>query len=72
MGTVDLNDQETALHILGHLDVVDGGEGWTVTQPFQPKLVDGLLYGRGSFLDEGAGAAGQGHAAEGGQRADPG
>ncbi|MBQ9853024.1 MAG: Sapep family Mn(2+)-dependent dipeptidase [Ruminiclostridium sp.] len=53
VGTVDLNDQETALHILGHLDVVDGGEGWTVTQPFQPKLVDGLLYGRGTDDDKG-------------------
>ena len=45
MGTVDLNDQETVLHILGHLDVVDPGEGWTVTEAFVPKLVDGLLYG---------------------------
>ena len=53
VGTVDLNDQETALHILGHLDVVDAGEGWTVTQPFEPKLVDGLLYGRGTDDDKG-------------------
>ena len=43
VGAVDLNDQETALHILGHLDVVDAGEGWTVTQAFQPKVVEGLL-----------------------------
>ncbi|MBP3319600.1 MAG: Sapep family Mn(2+)-dependent dipeptidase [Ruminiclostridium sp.] len=53
VGTVDLNDQETALHILGHLDVVDAGEGWTMTQPFEPKLVDGLLYGRGTDDDKG-------------------
>ena len=26
----------TALHILGHLDVVAPGEGWTVTQPYSP------------------------------------
>ena len=46
VGTVDLNNQpDTALHILGHLDIVDAGEGWTVTAPFQPKVVDGLLYG---------------------------
>lgn len=53
MGTVDLNDQETVLHILGHLDVVDPGEGWTVTEAFVPKLVDGLLYGRGTDDDKG-------------------
>lgn len=57
MGTVDLNDQETALHILGHLDVVDPGEGWTVTEAFVPKLVDGLLYGRGTDDDKGPVAA---------------
>ena len=54
VGTVDLNDQETVLHILGHLDVVDPGEGWTVTEAFVPKLVDGLLYGRGTDDDKGA------------------
>ena len=53
VGTADLNDQETALHILGHLDVVDEGEGWTVTQPYQPKVVDGCLYGRGTDDDKG-------------------
>ncbi|MBR2490393.1 MAG: Sapep family Mn(2+)-dependent dipeptidase [Ruminiclostridium sp.] len=53
VGTVDLNDRETALHILGHLDVVDPGEGWTVTTAFEPKLVDGLLYGRGTDDDKG-------------------
>ena len=53
VGTIDLNDQETELHILGHLDVVDGGEGWTMTQPFEPKLVDGILYGRGTDDDKG-------------------
>ena len=43
VGTADLNDGEDALHILGHLDVVAPGEGWTVTPPFAPLLVDGLL-----------------------------
>ena len=36
VGTADLNDHEDALHILGHLDVVGPGEGWTVTPPFSP------------------------------------
>ena len=53
VGVVDLNEQDTALHILGHLDVVDPGDGWTVTTAFQPKLVDGILYGRGTDDDKG-------------------
>ncbi len=53
VGTADLNDGEDALHILGHLDVVAPGEGWTVTTPYSPKLVDGLLYGRGTDDDKG-------------------
>ena len=36
VGTADLNGGEDALHILGHLDVVAPGEGWTVTQPYEP------------------------------------
>jgi len=57
VGTVDLGSQETALHILTHLDVVDGGAGWTVTGPFSPKAADGLLYGRGADDDKGPAAA---------------
>ncbi len=53
VGTADLNGEEDALHILGHLDVVAPGAGWTVTQPYAPKLVDGLLYGRGTDDDKG-------------------
>ncbi len=57
VGTADLNGGEDALHILGHLDVVAPGEGWTVTQPYAPKLIDGLLYGRGTDDDKGPVAA---------------
>ena len=53
VGAADLNAEEDALHILGHLDVVAPGEGWTVTRPFVPKLADGLLYGRGTDDDKG-------------------
>ena len=53
VGTADLNGGEDALHILGHLDVVAPGEGWTVTRPFSPKFIDGLLYGRGTDDDKG-------------------
>lgn len=57
VGTVDLNDQPDALHILGHLDVVDPGDGWTVTQPYQPKVIEGMIYGRGTDDDKGPVAA---------------
>lgn len=53
----DLNEMETRLHILTHLDVVDGGTDWTVTEPFTPLVRDGLLYGRGAGDDKGPTAA---------------
>lgn len=53
VGTADLNNKETALHILGHLDVVNEGEGWTVTGPYTPKVEDGCIYGRGTDDDKG-------------------
>ncbi|MEN3000101.1 MAG: M20 family metallopeptidase [Acidilobaceae archaeon] len=36
------------LHFNGHYDVVPGGPGWTVTEPFRPLLKDGNVYGRGA------------------------
>ena len=35
------------LHFNGHYDVVPGGPGWTVTEPFKPVVRDGRIYGRG-------------------------
>ena len=46
--TGDFGTQEKALDILAHLDVVPVTEDWTVTEPFQPKVVDGRIYGRGT------------------------
>lgn len=57
VGAVDFNDQETKLHILCHLDVVGEGTGWTVTEPYEPIEVDGMLYGRGTDDDKGPVAA---------------
>lgn len=32
----------------GHIDVVDPGSGWSVTDPFTPTIKRGKLYGRGA------------------------
>lgn len=53
VGTVDFNNKEKALDILAHLDVVPAGDEWTVTQPYDPIIKDGRLYGRGSSDDKG-------------------
>lgn len=53
VGTVDLNDNEKALDILAHLDVVPASDEWTVTKPYTPIIKDGKLYGRGTSDDKG-------------------
>lgn len=54
IGVADLNpDAAPALDILTHVDVVPGGDGWTVTDPFDPVVKDGILYGRGTADDKG-------------------
>lgn len=50
---VDLNNARTELDILAHLDVVPPGEGWTVTNAFEPVIKEGRLYGRGASDDKG-------------------
>ena len=57
VGSIDLNGGSDALHVLGHLDVVPAGEGWTVTEAFTPKREGDLLYGRGVSDDKGPMAA---------------
>lgn len=51
--TGDFNDREKQLDILAHLDVVPVTKDWTVTQPFEPKVTDGKIYGRGTADDKG-------------------
>ncbi|KLU67742.1 putative dipeptidase [Desulfosporosinus acididurans] len=46
MGSGDL------LGILGHLDVVPEGDGWSVP-PYSAAIVDGKIYGRGALDDKG-------------------
>lgn len=40
--------------LCGHLDVVPGGEGWTVCKPFDGLRLDGRIYGRGAVDGKGA------------------
>lgn len=55
--TGDLSEKEKELDILAHLDVVPVTQDWTVTQPFEPKITDGRIYGRGTSDDKGPAVA---------------
>lgn len=45
-------ENEEILGILGHVDVVPIGEGWTV-DPLKCEIIDGYMYGRGVIDDKG-------------------
>ena len=51
--TGDLSNREKHLDILAHLDVVPVTPDWTVTQPFDPIVKEGRIYGRGTCDDKG-------------------
>lgn len=54
VGCVDFDSTlPKQLDILAHLDIVPAGEGWKVTEAFQPVVKDGRLYGRGTADDKG-------------------
>lgn len=57
VGCADLNELPRQLDILAHLDVVPAGEGWKETEPFQPVVKDGRIYGRGTADDKGPAVA---------------
>ncbi|RLE51950.1 MAG: succinyl-diaminopimelate desuccinylase [Candidatus Methanomethylicota archaeon] len=42
------SSDKPTLHFNGHYDVVPPGSGWSITEPFKAKVVDGKIYGRGS------------------------
>ena len=53
IGYCDLNENQTALDILGHIDVVGEGDGWD-SDPYTMLLKDdGCVYGRGTDDDKG-------------------
>lgn len=55
--TGDYGSGEKELDILAHLDVVPVTKDWMVTQPFDPVIRDGRVYGRGSIDDKGPAVA---------------
>lgn len=38
---------EKTIGVFGHSDVVPAGDGWLVTDPFEPVIRDGVVFGRG-------------------------
>ena len=49
---VTLGEAEEKIAVLGHLDVVPEGDGWT-KPPFEGLIEDGRIYGRGTNDDKG-------------------
>ncbi len=47
------NARNERIHFNAHYDVVPGGGGWLVTEPFKPVLINGRVYGRGASDDKG-------------------
>ena len=52
MDTLNLEKVKNWVGIIGHLDVVPEGEGWTYP-PFELTIRDDILYGRGTIDDKG-------------------
>ena len=54
-GEIITAPNKPTLLIYGHYDVqpVDPLNEWTITKPFEPKIVDGKIYGRGTTDDKG-------------------
>lgn len=52
VGWCEYGDGEEMVAVLGHLDVVPEGDGWTVP-PYEGLVKDGRIYGRGTMDDKG-------------------
>ncbi|MDD2503613.1 MAG: dipeptidase PepV [Clostridia bacterium] len=51
-GHAGFGEGQETMGILGHLDVVPEGSGWTYP-PYEARIVDGKIYGRGTIDDKG-------------------
>ena len=52
VGWCEYGEGEEMIAVLGHLDVVPAGEGWTVP-PYEGTIIDDKIYGRGTMDDKG-------------------
>ena len=52
VGWCEFGQGEEMVAVLGHLDVVPAGEGWSVP-PYEGLVRDGRIYGRGTMDDKG-------------------
>lgn len=55
-GHIDFGQGEEIVGVLGHLDVVPEGDGWSF-DPYSGAVSDGYIYGRGTLDDKGPVAA---------------
>jgi len=51
-GHIEMGEGEELIGVLGHVDVVPAGDGWT-SPPFAPEIRDGKLFARGAVDDKG-------------------
>lgn len=52
IGYAEYGEGEEMIAVLGHLDVVPEGDGWTYP-PYEAQIHDGKIYGRGTTDDKG-------------------
>ncbi|MBR4949726.1 MAG: Sapep family Mn(2+)-dependent dipeptidase [Clostridia bacterium] len=45
-------NSDKVIGLFGHCDVVPVGDDWVYTQPFAPKVIDGIAFGRGTSDDK--------------------
>ena len=55
-GHLEYGEGDEMMGVLAHVDVVPAGNGWD-TNPFDPVIIDGKIYARGSSDDKGPGMA---------------
>lgn len=56
-GVIEYGEGEESIGVLGHLDIVPIGEGWT-KDPLKGEIIDGYMFGRGTGDDKGPSMAG--------------
>lgn len=53
VGWCEYGEGKEMVAVLGHLDVVPAGDGWTEAEPFSGTVREGRIYGRGAMDDKG-------------------